>query len=189
MQILRSEFVGKVVMSVHTGEQICVITDCIIQQNNLRIILFSTRVGLQKKQLFLLPKCIRFADRRRLIVDSNQSLSEFDELVRYQHDILHTYQPLRKKVVTESGKKLGTVSDYSFDNQHNFVQKLYVHANFFKRLLQTQLIIDRSSIIETKTDKIIVKDTVMSEKSTIKTAITAKTNSKVPARSAKNTSG
>lgn len=186
MQILRSEFIGKPVMGVHTGEQICVITDCIIHKENLKIILFSAQAGFQKQKLYLLPNHIRFADSKRLIVDSAQSLSEFNELVRYQNDIIHNYQPLKKKVVTISGKKLGTVSNYSFDNQHNFIQKLYVQANFLKRFLQAQFIIDRTSVIETKPNCIVVKDAVVSEKSVIKAPIPTKPEAKAVARSIKN---
>ena len=186
MQILRSEFIGKPVMGVHTGEQICAITDCIIHQENLKILLFVTQAGLQKNPLYLLPNNIRFADNKRLIVDSAQTLSEFDELVRYQHDILDSYQPIRKKVVTVSGKKLGTVLDYSFDNQHNFIQKIYVRANFFKRFMQAQFVIDRVAIVETKKNSIIVKDATVNEGSTLKNPLPQKTEAKIAARSIKN---
>jgi uncharacterized protein YrrD len=185
MQILHSEFIGKPVMAVHTGEQICVITGCIVHQDNLKIILLVTKAGLQKNPLYLLPDSIRFADSKRLIVDSTNSLSEFDELVRYQHDILHSYQPLRKKVITEAGKKLGSVIDYSFDNQHYFIQKLYVQAGLLKRFLQAQSIIDRTMIVETKPNCIVVKDAVVSDKSSVKSTIPSKVSTKAVARSVK----
>lgn len=186
MQILLSEFTGKPVMGVHTGEQICVITDCIIHKENLKILLFVTQTGLKKESLYLLPNNIRFSDSKRLIVDSASSLSDFEELVRYQHDILHSFNPIRKKVVTLSGKKLGIVTDYSFDNQHNFVQKLYVASNFFKRLLQARFVIDRSAIIETTANSIVVKDSVVTENSTIKNVLPSNQENKVSPRTTKD---
>jgi sporulation protein YlmC with PRC-barrel domain len=185
MQILRSDFIGKPVMGVHTGEQICVISDCVVHKDNLKIVLFAAQAGLQKEVLYLLPNSIRFADSKRLIVDSAQSLSEFDELVRYQHDILHTYKLLHKKVITSSGKRLGTVIDYSFDNQHNFVQKLYVRAILLKRFLQPQFIIDRSAILDTKPNSIVVKDAVVTETSTLETILPSKPDVEVTAKSVK----
>ncbi len=185
MQVLQSEFSGKPIMSVHTGEQLCVVTGFVIHPDNLKILLFIAHAPLQKQSYYLLPSSIRFADSKRLIIDSAQSLSEFDELVRYQRDILHNFNPLKKKVITQSGKKLGVVQNFSFDNQHNFVQKLYVQANFFKRFLQTQFIIDRNVIIETTKNSIIVKDTVEELPATIKTPLTNKTTAKGLARSIK----
>ncbi len=182
MQILQSDFCGKSIMSVHTGEQLCVVTGFVIHPDNLKIVLFITHASLKKQPYYLLPSSIRFADSKRLIIDSAQSLSEFDELVRYQRDILNNYNPVKKRVVTQSGKKLGTVANFSFDNQHNFVQKLYVQAGFFKRFLQTQFVIDRSVIIETTKNTIVVKDTVEELPATIKSPLTNKGPAKSLAR-------
>ncbi|MFO0862947.1 MAG: PRC-barrel domain-containing protein [Candidatus Saccharibacteria bacterium] len=185
MQVLQSEFSGKPIMGVHTGEQLCVVTGFVVHPGNLKIILFIANAPLQKQPYYLLPNSIRFADSKRLIIDSAQSLSEFDELVRYQHDILHNFNPIKKKVITQSGKKLGTVVDFSFDNQHNFIQKLYVRASFFKRFLQAQFIIDRNSVIETTPNSIIVKDTVDELPATIKSPLPNKPPAKGLARSIK----
>ncbi len=185
MQILQSDFKGRPIMSVHTGEQLCVITDFVIHPDNLKILLFIAHAPLYKQPYYLLPSSIRFADSKRLIIDSAQSLSEFDELVRYQHDILQSFSPIKKRVVTQFGKKLGTVRNFSFDSQHNFIQKLYVEANIFKRFLQTQFVVDRSTIIKTTKNSIIVKDTTNELTNVVKSPITNKTTTRSLARSIK----
>ncbi len=178
MQVLQSQFIGKPIMGVHTGEQLCVITGFVIHPDNLKIILFIAHATLQKKPYYLLPTSIRFSDSKRLIIDSAQNLSEFDELVRYQNDILNNYTPKGKKVITQSGKKLGVVDDFSFDSQHNFVQKIYVKANLFKRFLQQQFIIERNLIVETTKQTIIVKDAVSEIHSSLRTPIADESTAK-----------
>ncbi len=158
MQILSSQFVGKPIISVQTSEIIGYIKDMVTKQEDLKIVALCVSQPHQKESYYLLPSDIRFFNKDKVIVDSFQKLSEFSELVRYQHDITSNYRIIKKRVKTSSGKKLGRVVDYMFDPAHYFVTKLNVKPLLLQNIVYTKLLIDRDDIIDTQKNYIIVKD-------------------------------
>jgi sporulation protein YlmC with PRC-barrel domain len=108
--------------------------------------------------LYLLPTDIRFFNEQKILIDSDQKLSEFEDLVRYQHVITEHYSVIGKHVITSSGKKLGKVRDFLFDPSHYFLTKLVISPPLLRKFLVASLLIDRNDIIETKKNHIIVKE-------------------------------
>jgi hypothetical protein len=84
-------------------------------------------------------------------------LSLPDDLVRHR-EILDIRFKLIGKTVKTKRRKLGKVSDFSYDEESLFVQKLYVTRSIIKVFTNDDtLLIDRQQIIEV-TDQYIMVD-------------------------------
>ncbi len=159
MQKLSSSFIGLPVVSVQSSEPLGLLSDLVVKSEDLKIVLLVVSSHAKSKsKKYLLPRDIRFFNNKKVLIDSVQNLSDFDELVRYQNDILNSYRLPGKRVESASEKKIGKVTNFSFDPAHFYVTKLNVNPGFFKNFLVTNLLIDRSSIVETKKNTIVVKD-------------------------------
>jgi ribosomal 30S subunit maturation factor RimM len=93
-----------------------------------------------------------------MIIDSHQNLSEPEELLRHQEVLNHPFTLVGCKVVTQGGKKLGRVKDFSTDTQHFFVNKLNVVAPFWMLPFNNRFLIDRADIVDVEKSRIVVKD-------------------------------
>jgi sporulation protein YlmC with PRC-barrel domain len=71
------------------------------------------------------------------------------------------------KVITQAGQQLGKVVDFEINSLEQNITKYYVQGEFL-RFLKEPLMIDASQVIEIKQDRIIVEDSVISEKETEK---------------------
>jgi len=160
MQKLSSELVGRPIVSVQSSQHLGTLTGFILSNEDLKIVACTVAVPGTKNVHYLLPNDIRFFNAQKILVDSHQNLSEFADLVRYQHTITDNYMLIGKKVETTAGKKLGKVTSFLFDPAHYYVTKLGVTPPLFKKFLVTHLLIDRADIIETKKNTIIVKENV-----------------------------
>jgi len=161
MQKRIEDFLGKPVVSIQSAAILGTIVNLVIQSGDLKIVACEISVQNTKEKLYLLPNDIRFLNNDKVLINSVQSLTEFDDLVRYQHNILHNYQLTGKQVETVSGKKLGKVVGYVFDADHFIVKKLSVKQGMFKSLIATDLLIDIADIIDTKPKMIVVKDNLI----------------------------
>ncbi len=158
MQIIASEFIGLNVVSVQSAEVLGVINGFVLKPEDLKIIVFSLQTFSSREKHYLLPRDIRHFNNQKVLIDSLQNISEFSDLVRYQHDITNDYALIHKPVETVGGKKLGRVVDYMFDPAHYYITKLKVRPRLLSGIFVSSLLIDRSSIVETKQNVIIVKD-------------------------------
>lgn len=168
MQRLASQIIGAQLFSVHTGGKIGKITAILVRETDLKLELFIVSAIENKKPLYLLSSDIRALDRSRIIIDSYDKLSEAEDLLRHQDLIKSDNKLFGTKVQTQSGKKLGKVKDYSVDITHFFVTKLHIHTNWPQKLFHETLVIDRSDIIDITKDKIVVRDTTIKAKSSVK---------------------
>lgn len=153
-----SDFIGKPVVSVQSGHPLGSLTDVILVSDSLKMTVCTVHSPESRAPLYLLPSDIRFFNDQKILVDSDQKLSEFEDLVRYQHAITEHYSVISKHVVTSSGKKLGKVRDYLFDPSHYFLTKLVISPPLLRKFLVASLLIDRNDIVETKKNHIIVKE-------------------------------
>jgi len=97
-----------------------------------------------------------------LAVNDEEDLSSPDDLVRHKEILDIRFQLIDKPVRTKR-RKLGKVSDYSY-NDGMFVQKLYV-VKPLRKVFTTEdtLIIDRTQILEVTDHYILVRDTEIPE--------------------------
>jgi sporulation protein YlmC with PRC-barrel domain len=62
------------------------------------------------------------------------------------------------KVVTQDGKKVGKVSDYTLDSNSMIVYQLIVQRPFLSSLIDPTLTINRSQIIEIDDFKVVIRN-------------------------------
>lgn len=71
---------------------------------------------------------------------------------------------LGNQVVTETGKLLGAVKDFNFDDISGFVVQYYVRAPLMQQLFKGQLIIAREQVVALEKERVIVRDDILREK-------------------------
>ena len=69
-----------------------------------------------------------------------------------------------QKVETKSGKYLGRVIHFDWDDISDLVQKLYVERRVLKFFAVKKYVIARSQILKITNKKIVVEDAVINEK-------------------------
>lgn len=150
------------------------ISNLYIQMKDLNIIVFQTGlVSTSKQPHYLLPTDIRQITTQRLLIDHDDKLSLADELIRLTDAIKTPFLLINLIVETVSGKKLGKIVDYSFDDQFFVVKKLYVSVRIWDKVFTDQLIIDRNDIVDVTPKKVVVRDGYIRNKQTITNALPA----------------
>lgn len=161
MQKLCSELIGGMVFGIQNGQEIGRISNFVVSSSDLKIIAYVVEPNFTKNNLYLLPGDIRLMDGPKVLVNSEENLSEFDELIRFQHAITENYKIITSRVITSSGKRIGKVIDFMFDSEISYITKISVVPTLLKKLLVTNLLIDRADIVDTKPGLIIVKDNLV----------------------------
>lgn len=166
MLVLKKALENKPIASVQSGHRVAMSGDMIIDPRNLKVFAFHATTP-QKQDLVLHTEDIRGVTPQGLIIDDNDQLMSFDDdLVRLKEVSEINFQLIDKPVYTEHKKKLGKVSDFVTETDGFIIMKLHVNRSIAKSLGVSQLIIDRSQIVQVTDDKIIVKSTAIKEKST-----------------------
>ena len=114
-------------------------------------------VGRGGKQL-LLPADILHLDQRHIIINSQSDLVDTQDVWRLQDLIKLQYTPISKGVYTEGGKRLGFVTDYSFDTESWYIHKLQIKPGLFSGARTDSPYIDRRQIVEITAHRIVVQD-------------------------------
>ncbi len=174
MQILRSQIIGRHIFTIQGGYDMAIISNSYIQIKDLNIIVFQVSLTRASKQPhYLLPTDIRQITTQRLLIDHDDKLSLADELVRLTDTIKTPFLLINLIVETVSGKKLGKIVDYSFDDQFFVIKKLYVSVRIWDKVFTDQLIIDRNDIVDVIPKKVVVRDGYIRNKQTITNALPA----------------
>jgi sporulation protein YlmC with PRC-barrel domain len=146
------------ILSLRTGGQIGLAKKPIINPNNLKLEGWYAEDTYEKGDFILPVQEIRDLIAKGLVVNDHDALTHPDDMVRLSEIINLKFSLIGKIVSTESGKKLGKISDYAVNDENYYVQKLYVNQSILHGLTQEQLLIDREQIIEITDKKIIVSD-------------------------------
>lgn len=163
---LSNTYVNQPVLSLRSGSRIGTLGQPIINPNNLKLEGWYTD-NLNDKGDFILPVIeVRDIISKGIVVNDHTALTEPEDLVRMQETLEINFELPGKLVVTESGKRLGKVSDYAVNDENYYIQKLYVSASILRGLSQQQYTIDRSVIVELTDKKIVVPDSTIRSTST-----------------------
>lgn len=154
---------SKPILSLQTGSKIAVIDKPIIDPSKLIVIGFYITSPSDTGNI-LLCMDIREINRQGIVIDRHDTLVYKQDLVKFKDIIDINYELIGKKVITESGSKLGKVSDFVVDDKSFFIKKIYSRQSVVKNFSGTGVIIDRSQIIEVTDSKLVVKDATVSEK-------------------------
>lgn len=150
------------ILSLHSEGGIGIAVEPIINPHNLKIIGWWCKAPASPKPLVLLDENIREMMPKGLVIDDNSALSTPEDLVRHR-EILDMHFRLLDKTVKAKRRKLGKVSDFTYD-ESMFVQKLYVARSLIKVFSSDDtLIIDRNQIKEVTDSYILVDDAEVTE--------------------------
>lgn len=156
MLILQKQYIGMTVVSVQSGMPCGKVSQLIIDPNKLSVALIG--VLEPRSTSYLLPTDVRFMSEDRMFIDAEHKLSEAEDLLRHQDIIKDHFTPVGCKVVTESRKRLGKVSDYALDDTSWLVEKLYVGGGILANPLLEDKIISRADVVNVNKGTITVRD-------------------------------
>lgn len=155
---LSDTFLSAPVLSLRTGGPIGTALEPIINPNNLKIEGWYVQDKFSKDRLVLLTQDVREILPKGIAINDHEVLSRPDELVRLKEIVEHNFKLIDKYVTTESGKKIGKVTDYAVEVDSMFVQKIYVGQSIVKSLGGGTLSIDRTQITEITDRRIVIED-------------------------------
>ncbi len=164
MYSLASDLVDQPIISLQTGQVVAWAAPPVLNIDNLEVVAFTCVIPHQKEPLLLLTGDIRQYAADCIIIDDEDELTSPHDIVRFTTDLSHNYSPLGKPVVADTGRKLGTVEDYSINLETHRVQKLYIRQSLLRALFGSNLIIDRTQIIDITPKQITVRDATITEK-------------------------
>jgi uncharacterized protein YrrD len=160
MIVLESQFRDRPVVSLQTGQPIAWVNALLLTPSSLTIIGFICYSAIGAPAKLLMIRDVRQFTSDCLIIDDEDSLTDPADIVRLRSSLKNPYSPLDKKVVSDSGHRLGTVEDFGINFETYRVQKLHVRRPFPRNWFNPSLIIDRSQIVDITPDRIVVRDAV-----------------------------
>jgi len=160
MLINGSRLIGCPILSLHVGGVIAHVSDIIIDPNDLKIIGFRVSGPLIRGDVGdVLPiNSVREFSRAGMIIDSIDELVDGEEVIRIRDILNLNFSLPGLKVVSVSKSKLGKVSDYIVNSDSWDIHQLIVQRPIMKALLDPELIIPRSEIVEVNDYQVVVKD-------------------------------
>ena len=163
MLLMSKSLLNRPVVSLRSGGQIATAIEPVINPHNLKILGWWCKVVGQNNQAVLLAEDMREIMPRGLAINDDADLSTPEELVRHR-EILDIRFQLMNKLVRTKRHKLGKVSDYAYDQDSMFIEKLYVMRPLVKVFAsEDTLIIGRNQIVEITDKHILVKEAEVTE--------------------------
>lgn len=162
MLIAHTRLTGCPVLSLHVGGRIATTVSLIIDPHSLQIIAFKVEGPMVGREMgeILPTDSIRELSPLGMIVDSFDEFVGSDDIVRIKDILALNFELIGLKVVTERGTKLGHVVGFSINPANWQVEQLIVQRPFLKALLDPELVINRTQIVEVDDYKITVRDAV-----------------------------
>lgn len=155
---MSKSLLNRPVMSLRSGGQIALATEPVINPHNLKVLGWWCKVAGQNNQQVLLADDVREIMPRGLAINDDSDLCVPEDLVRHR-EILNIHFQLMDKTVKTKRYKLGKISDYAYDQDSMFVEKLYVMRPLVKLFAsEDTLIVSRNQIVEITDKYILVKD-------------------------------
>lgn len=146
------------IMGLQTGTELAVTVQPIIDPRTLAIIAYEVDGPLLDTK----PSLLRIEDIRELsdigmIIDSSEEFVELDDVIKLKEVYLYHFRLLDLPVIDEHGRKLGKVTDYTFDPKSFVIQQINVRRPLLQSLNESELLIHRSQITEINDQAIIVR--------------------------------
>lgn len=145
---------------MHVGGPVASIKRTVIDPNNLKIIAFELNgavIGRDTGNILDVTD-IREVANIGMIIDSTDDLVEREDVIKIDNVMKLNFSLVGLKVKTKKGSKLGKVMDFVLDTETFTIHQLIVHRPATKALLNPELTIPRSEIVEINDYEVIVKD-------------------------------
>lgn len=148
------------ILSLHVGGPVAVIERLVIDPNNLKVIAFELGGPLLRgrAEKILDASDVREVANVGIIIDSLDDLVETEDIIHVAKIMELNFGLVGLRVKTKKGVKLGKVVDFTLDTETLMVQQLIVQRPAMKALVDPELTIARSEIVEITDYEIIVKD-------------------------------
>ena len=159
MWVQASRLIGTKVLSMQSTSAIGAVSKPIVDPSDCKILGFYLSGPLVDRSANILDtKSIREYSRYGMVVDSIDELVNKEDVVKISKVIDLNFNLIGLKVETKKGTKLGKVMDYTVTSEDYIVQQIIVKRPIMKSLVDLDLTIPRSEIVEIDDYKIIVKD-------------------------------
>lgn len=151
MLILASKLNNFPVLSLQIGTAIARTDRAIIDPAELKLVAFSLSKVIGdavKPSNILMLDDVREFSLRGFIIDSAESLIDADDVLKIQQIMALHFDLIGLKVVSESGKKIGKIIDYSVDINSFMIYQIIVRRPTLQSFVTPELTINRSQITE-----------------------------------------
>lgn len=159
MLLLGSKLIDMPILSLQTGGRLATTKKAVINPADLKVLAYEVAgPRLNQKPSFLRIADIREISPIGIIVDSNEELVGLDDVILIKKIINLDFNLLGIKIINQQKSKIGVAIDYIIDSDSLYIKKIRVKQTFLKSLNKTELLIDRTQIVEISNDYIMVKD-------------------------------
>jgi sporulation protein YlmC with PRC-barrel domain len=160
MLLIGSKLVGCPVLSLHVGGEVARTKQVIVDPESLRVVAYRVEGALLSREDgdILMTSSVRELSSQGMVIDSVDELVRREDVVVVDKIMKLNFALVGLKVVTRKGKKLGRVGDYTVDSESFMLYQLVVRRPIAKSLIDPELMINRSQIVEVNDYKIVVKD-------------------------------
>jgi len=160
MLVVGSRLLGYPVLSLHVGGEIARTVEPVIDPEGLKIIGYVLDGPLIRGEVgeILDISSVREFAPTGMIVDSIDEFVNRLDVVRIDKVMGLNFRLVGLKVVTEDGENLGKISDYTLDTKSFAIYQLIVRRPTLKSLIDPELTINRSQIVEVDDYKVVVKN-------------------------------
>lgn len=161
MLLNSNRLLGCPVLSLHLGGPIGVVSEIIINPNDLKIMALRVdgpQTGNGEYGDLLDISSVREFSNLGLIIDSIDDLVSDGDVIRLDNVIKLNFDVIGLTVKTKRGTKLGKVIDYTFNPESMLLAQFIVKRPLMKAFLDPELVIGRSEVKEINDYELIVKD-------------------------------
>lgn len=159
MLVYNSRLIGTPILSVQTGRPIAEIASSIVDPDNLKIIAFKlTGPMINASNCILDATSIREYSHLGIIIDSAEELVSTEDVIKIKKILELNFSLINLKVETKKGTKLGHVADFTATPEDFLIKQIIVKRPALKALVDPELTIPRTEIVEINDYKVIVRD-------------------------------
>ena len=161
MLVHASQLIHFPVLSLQVGGEIAICESPVIDPNELKLMAYTLTNIVQDEDTggdILVLDDVREFSQNGFIIDSGSRFVSRDEVVRLNEIMSLNFNLIGLKVVSESGKKIGKIKDFTIDSKTFMVYQIIVDRPAIKSLVDPELTINRSQIVEIDDYKITIKN-------------------------------
>ncbi len=160
MLVIGSNLINYPVLSLHVGGLVSHTVEPIIDPESLSVIAYeldTREIDDPEAGDILMIEDVREFTDDGLIINSTDNLVNREDVIKLDKVMSLGFKLIGLKVVTKDGKKLGKVINYTLDSGSFSIFQLIVQRPFLDAIVDPELTINRSQIVEIDDDKITIK--------------------------------
>lgn len=160
MLILGSELQNRPVLGLQTSFPVAQLDRPVISPYSLKIFAFQLSGPRLDRphDSYLLVKNIREISPMGFIIDSHDDIIGKEDVVKLKELLELGFSLNGIKVIDQANQKIGKVVNFSLNLQTMAIEQLIIERPFFKALVDPELMVHRSKIVEITNEKIIIKE-------------------------------